>query len=111
MSTPREPSHIGAGNAREAYWDRYYAAQVDGRRPLPSPFAAFVCGEYRTVRDVRQAKVTGQHYRRFIDPAAFQLRAAQHAFSVQYAVEGFGFAKYEQDDAYVARCLLVRDAG
>jgi hypothetical protein len=43
-----------------------------------------------------------------MEPAAFQLAAHEHGFDVTYAVEGFGFAKYKQDDAYVARMLLTR---
>jgi SAM-dependent methyltransferase len=64
--------------------------------------------EYRTIRDASGARVTQQHYRRYVSPATFQARAATRGFGVEYAVEGFGFAKYQQDDAYVARTLLVR---
>lgn len=64
--------------------------------------------EYRTVRDSSGAKVTGTHYRRFVDPTSFNANAVLHGFDVTYAVEGFGFAKYKQDDAYVARALFVR---
>lgn len=64
--------------------------------------------EFRTTRDRTGTKVTGRHYRRFIEPAVFQLDAFERGFRTTYAVEGFGFAKYKQDDAHVARCLLVR---
>lgn len=64
--------------------------------------------EYRTVRDSSGAKVTGSHFRRFVDPTAFNAQAVLHGFDVTYAVEGFGFAKYRQDDAYVARALFAR---
>ena len=64
--------------------------------------------EYRTVRDQSGAKVTGAHYRRFVTPATFQARALARGFEVSYATEGFGFAKYRQDDAYVARELFTR---
>jgi SAM-dependent methyltransferase len=64
--------------------------------------------EYRTVRDQSGAKVTGTHYRRFVTPATFQARALAQGFEVDYATEGFGFAKYRQDDAYVARELFTR---
>ena len=64
--------------------------------------------EYRTIRDLSLAKVTGAHYRRFMQPPVFQHAAREHGFSVSYAVEGFGMAKYKQDDAYVARSLLTR---
>jgi SAM-dependent methyltransferase len=64
--------------------------------------------EYRTVRDLSGAKVTATHYRRFVLPAAFEARALGRGFDVTYAVEGFGFAKYRQDDAYVARTIFRR---
>jgi cyclopropane fatty-acyl-phospholipid synthase-like methyltransferase len=64
--------------------------------------------EYRTVRDSSGAKVTGMHYRRFVEPTAFNANAVRHGFEVTYAVEGFGFAKYRHDDAYVARALFER---
>lgn len=64
--------------------------------------------EYRTVRDQSGAKVTDAHYRRFVAPATFQARALASGFQVTYATEGFGFAKFRQDDAYVARELFTR---
>jgi SAM-dependent methyltransferase len=64
--------------------------------------------EYRTLRDQVGAKETGTHYRRFVLPATFQARALERGFQVTYAVEGFGYAKYRHDDAYVARTLFRR---
>jgi len=64
--------------------------------------------EYRTIRDRVGAKETETHYRRFVVPATFQARASERGFEVTYAVEGFGFAKYRHDDAYVARTLFRR---
>ena len=64
--------------------------------------------EYRTVRDSSGTKVTKPHFRRFVLPAAFEARALGRGFDVTYSVEGFGFAKYRQDDAYVARTLFRR---
>jgi SAM-dependent methyltransferase len=66
--------------------------------------------EYRTVRDSSGAKVTPTHFRRFVLPASFEARALGRGFAVVYAVEGFGFAKYRQDDAYVARTIFRRHA-
>lgn len=64
--------------------------------------------EYRTIRDQVGAKETGAHYRRFVLPATFQARALERGFEVTYAVEGFGFAKFRHDDAYVARTIFRR---
>lgn len=64
--------------------------------------------EFRTMRDMAQQKVTGAHYRRFIDPVMFNARALGAGFAPRYFVEGFGFAKYKDDDAHVARFICER---
>lgn len=64
--------------------------------------------EYRTIRDQVGTKETETHYRRFVLPATFQARALERGFEVTYAVEGYGFAKWRHDDAYVARTLFRR---
>ena len=66
-----------------------------------------VCAvEFRTHRDFYLKKETSPHYRRYIDPLGFHVRAAQAGLAPVYFVEGFGFAKYNQDDAHVARFVL-----
>jgi SAM-dependent methyltransferase len=62
--------------------------------------------EFRTLRDAQLAKETGAHYRRYVNPLTFIHRAISHGFSSDYFVEGFGYAKYKNDDAHVARCVL-----
>ena len=64
--------------------------------------------EYRTTKDAALEKETAEHYRRYIDPARLIVDVASHGFAVQYAVEGFGFAKYRHDDAHVARAVFRR---
>lgn len=67
-----------------------------------------ICIEFRTLRDQHQMKVTESHYRRFIDPVLFVQKAARLGLVSKYLAEGFGFAKYKQDDAHVARVVLSR---
>jgi SAM-dependent methyltransferase len=64
--------------------------------------------EFRTDRDAQQAKVTPDHYRRFIKPATLIARAAAVGFAPMYFTEGFGFAKYKMDDAHVARVVFKK---
>lgn len=64
--------------------------------------------EFRTVRDKSLEKVTDSHYRRFVQPSAFLAELERRDFSIDYFVEGFGFAKYKSDDAYVARFLCSK---
>ncbi len=61
--------------------------------------------EYRTVRDASNVKSTPDHFRRFVQPALVLSAMTTRGFCVDYSVEGFGLAKYRQDDAYVARSL------
>ncbi len=62
--------------------------------------------EYRTLRDAVGKKTTAAHYRRYIEPSQVIINAARFGFVVEYAAEGFGFAKYLDDDAYVARTVF-----
>lgn len=62
--------------------------------------------EFRTTRDRQQPKETDAHYRRYIEPLDFVANAIASGFSLEYFVEGFGFAKFGADDAYVARVIL-----
>ncbi len=65
--------------------------------------------EYRTTRDAALSKETSTHYRRFIDPAHLIVTIAGMGFAVDYAAEGFGFAKYRKDDAHVARAIFRKE--
>lgn len=83
------------------------ATFLDSAAALTKP-GDLMAVEYRTVRDQSGAKETESHYRRFVNPADFDHAAVQRGFRVEYAVEGYGFAKYKHDDAYVARRILTR---
>lgn len=65
-----------------------------------------VAFEYRTLRDAAGAKVTSDHYRRYISPPDIFSAASHLGFNVEYAVEGYGLAKFRHDDAFVARCIM-----
>ena len=62
--------------------------------------------EFRTQRDVNLKKETSDHYRRYIVPTDLINKALKIGFELTYQVEGFGFAKYRSDDAYVARIIF-----
>lgn len=70
----------------------------------PGVFSA----EFRTHRDEGGTKVTSSHYRRFVNPVAFMRRAQDAGLCVKYFVEGYGHAKYKEDDAHVARIILEK---
>ena len=68
-----------------------------------------VAVEFRTKRDEALAKLTPAHYRRFVNPMDFLVRAQAHGLQSSYFVEGFGYAKFKEDDAHVARFILTPD--
>ncbi len=90
-----------------AITDEEEASFIDLAARITSP-GDLLAVEYRTIRDSSGPKVTGSHYRRFVTPSTFQARALARGFEVTYTVEGFGFAKYKLDDAYVARTVFTR---
>lgn len=73
-----------------------------------SRFGGVVALEFRTERDKSQPKFTASHYRRFVSPVRFFSKVEKNGFSVEYFTEGFGFAKFKNDDAHVARFILQK---
>jgi SAM-dependent methyltransferase len=110
------PERLGATEGPLAIYARFFVHAITDHEELNflqlaadlTASGDMLAVEYRTVRDQSGPKVTGAHYRRFVTPATFQARALGCGFDVAYAVEGFGFAKYRQDDAYVARAIFTR---
>lgn len=82
-------------------------ALLTGVRDLLGEHGGVFAVEFRTDRDASLNKTTEQHYRRFIKPADLVAEAATLGFDIAYFSEGFGFAKYKDDDAHVARLLLT----
>lgn len=65
--------------------------------------------EFRTVRDKSLPKETSTHYRRFVQPEKIIAKIIQSNMYLIYHIEGFGYAKYKSDDAYVARMIFTSD--
>jgi SAM-dependent methyltransferase len=93
---------------------RFFLHALDDRGQVAFlNFARKICGrqdmlavEFRTHRDRYQEKATASHYRRYINPTTFVYQAQQMGFVPQYQIEGFGFAKYKDDDAHVYRGIF-----
>ncbi len=66
--------------------------------------------EFRTPIDENLTKVTGAHYRRYVDPVDFLAELFKRNLKATYMVQGLGFAKYKMDDAHVVRLLIERKA-
>ena len=65
--------------------------------------------EFRTIRDMSLPKETSTHYRRFVEPEKIIAKIIQSDMNLAYHIEGFGYAKYKSDDAYVARMVFTSD--
>lgn len=116
LSDPGLPERLGGTDDPVAVYARFFIHAItdeEEQRFLDIaadlvPVGSLLAVEYRTVRDSSGAKVTADHFRRFVSPSKFDARALGKGFEVSYSVEGYGFAKYRQDDAYVARTVLVK---
>ncbi len=116
IDDPGLPGRIGDPDGPRCVYARFFLHAItdaeevrllDLVSALTGPGDVFAV-EYRTVRDQSGVKETGAHYRRFVVPSRFQSRTQERGFDVDYDVEGFGFAKYRHDDAYVARTIFHR---
>lgn len=67
-----------------------------------------ICFEFRTEKDEHLVKETASHYRRYINPVSLIARLNDLGLEVTYFCEGFGFAKYKADDAFVARMVIKK---
>ena len=64
--------------------------------------------EFRTEKDEKLTKSTPEHYRRFVSSSNVISYALKLGYVCDYQVEGFGYAKYKNDDAYVSRLLMKK---
>lgn len=108
---------VAANDGKTVIYARFFLHAITDEEQeclLQSVSAALRTGdlfavEYRTTRDAELSKETSTHYRRFIDPAHLVVTIARKGFAVEYAAEGFGFAKYRKDDAHVARAIFRKE--
>ena len=64
--------------------------------------------EYRTEKDKKRNKETQKHYRNYINPKSINKLLKQFNLKNLYFVEGLGYAKYKDDDAFVARHVIEK---
>ena len=65
--------------------------------------------EYRTEKDKKRHKETQKHYRNYIDTKSINKLLKQFKLKNLYFVEGLGYAKYKDDDAFVARHVIEKN--
>ena len=64
--------------------------------------------EYRTEKDKKRNKETQKHYRNYINPKSINKLLKKFNLKNLYLVEGLGYAKYKDDDAFVARHVIEK---
>jgi 2-polyprenyl-3-methyl-5-hydroxy-6-metoxy-1,4-benzoquinol methylase len=64
--------------------------------------------EYRNEKDISLAKVTPKHFRNFYKSDFVTSLADQNNLECTYEVEGQGFAKWKEDDAFVTRQVFIK---
>ena len=65
--------------------------------------------EYRTEKDKKRHKETQKHYRNFINPNSINKLLKKFNLKNSYFVKCLGFAKYKDDDAFVARHIIEKN--
>ena len=65
--------------------------------------------EYRTEKDKKRHKETQKHYRNFINPDSINKLLKKFNLKNLYFVKGLGFAKFKDDDAFVARHIIEKN--
>ena len=62
--------------------------------------------EFRTKEDEKNFKVFPDHFRRFLDPSSVVADANLRGFKVFSLQQGYGLAKYRNEDPHVARIVF-----
>lgn len=65
--------------------------------------------EFRTEEDKHLSKYTGAHFRRYVAPKNLINKFNNMNFSIDYHVEGLGYAKHKVDDAHAARLVVSKN--
>ena len=64
--------------------------------------------EFRTEKDEGIKKVAPKHFRRFVNAENFCNNLSSAGFRIDYKIEGFGYAKYQDEDAHVCRVVASK---
>ncbi len=62
--------------------------------------------EFRTNEDEENLKQFPDHFRRYLDPIAVVADAESRGFRVREIRQGYGFAKYKNEDPHLARIIF-----
>lgn len=69
-------------------------------------FSVSVGIEFRTNDDIENFKLFPDHFRRYLDPSSVISDAESQGFKVRTLSQGYGLAKYENEDPHIARIIF-----
>ena len=69
---------------------------------------SMICAEFRTKIDSQLPKKAAPHFRRYIDPYDLVQKIDPANLRLKYMNVGFGLAKFQEEDAHVARVYLEK---
>ncbi len=69
---------------------------------------SMICAEFRTKIDSQLPKKAPPHFRRYIDPYDLVQKINPANLRLKYMNVGFGLAKFQEEDAHVARIYLEK---
>ncbi|MGA0242324.1 MAG: methyltransferase domain-containing protein [Candidatus Marinamargulisbacteria bacterium] len=67
-----------------------------------------ICIEYRTIKDSTIKKHINNHFRNYLNPIDIEKKINLKKLKSIYFHEGTGLAKYKNEDAYVARHIILK---
>ena len=82
----------------EKFWEFAKCLNLD--------FSVSVGVEFRTNEDVGNFKLFPDHFRRYLDPSLVISDAELQGFKVRTLNQGYGFAKYKNEDPHIARIIF-----
>ncbi len=73
---------------------------------LNSNFSVSIGVEFRTNEDEENFKIFPDHFRRYLDPGSVVSEAELQGFKVRAIHQGYGLAKYKNEDPHIARIIF-----
>ena len=77
---------------------------------LPKNPHHVACFEYRTTQDASAPKLTGEHFRRFIDSESLRKELQARGHRVDWHVDGYGLAKFKDEDPSIGRVFVSHES-
>jgi tellurite methyltransferase len=83
----------------EKFWEFAKCINLD--------FSVSVGVEFRTNEDAENFKLFPDHFRRYLDPISVISDAELQGFKARTLRQGYGFARYKNEDPHIARIIFV----